>query len=317
VALLASVSLSLAALIHHHPGLALTNAPLIGALVGFLCYNFNPASVFLGDSGSLLVGFLLGCAGLMWNRHASTPLSMAAPLVAMAVPVAEVTISIFRRFIRNRPIFGPDRNHIHHRLLLRGLSQRGTALALYSVSALAALFAVLMTLLRPQLATAALLLFCGIAFLCFRWLRYPEFFVLGRFLFAGEFWRSLRQQLYIKELSDWLASANSVEECWLALRNTCQQADFTFVELRVADEWFAEELRSPAYGGESRFEIPLSSSASVVFGGDAVNLQSGMLIGPCVEALRSKFAGKEAAWKVASISREAERLIAHNAATGG
>jgi UDP-GlcNAc:undecaprenyl-phosphate/decaprenyl-phosphate GlcNAc-1-phosphate transferase len=131
VALLATISLLMASLLHHHPGLALTMAPLVGGLLGFLCYNFNPASVFLGDSGSLLCGFLLGCAGLMWNRHASTGLGRAAPLVALAFPAAEVMLSISRRFLRNRPIFAADRNHIHHRILSMAFSQRSAALILY------------------------------------------------------------------------------------------------------------------------------------------------------------------------------------------
>jgi UDP-GlcNAc:undecaprenyl-phosphate/decaprenyl-phosphate GlcNAc-1-phosphate transferase len=226
VGLIASASLLMAALIHHNPGLALVITPLIGALLGFLYYNFNPASIFLGDSGSLLVGFLLGCYGLMWNQRATTGLGKVAPLVALAFPLFEVTLSIRRRFLRYRPIFGSDKNHIHHRILSLGLSHRDAALVLYGVSALVALVAVLQTILRPQFATVMLLLFLGAAYAGFRLLRYPEFAVLGRFLFAGGFRRTLRTGICLQEYEETLAAAKTIEECWLALRSTCRETSF-------------------------------------------------------------------------------------------
>ena len=103
-----------------------------GALLGFLRYNFNPASIFLGDSGSLLVGFLLGCYGVIWSQKSATLLAMTAPLMALAIPMLDVCLSIARRFLRRQPIFRGDRGHIHHRLLDRGLSPRRVALLLYA-----------------------------------------------------------------------------------------------------------------------------------------------------------------------------------------
>src|SRR5207247_9451395 len=96
--------------------------PLGAALLGFLGYNFNPATVFLGDSGSLLLGFLLGCFGVIWSFKTATVLGMVAPLMAMFVPILDVTLSIARRFLRGQPIFGADRRHVHHRLLDRRLA---------------------------------------------------------------------------------------------------------------------------------------------------------------------------------------------------
>ena len=135
----------MAALIHHSPTLAIAIAPLVGALLGFLYYNFNPASIFLGDCGSLLVGFLLGCYGIMWNQHAQTDLARAAPLIALALPVFEVMLSIVRRILRDKPIFSSDKNHIHHRILSLGLTHRNAALVLYGAAALVGLLAVHLT----------------------------------------------------------------------------------------------------------------------------------------------------------------------------
>lgn len=317
VALFGSISLLMAAVLNHHPGLALTMAPLVGGLVGFLCYNFNPASVFLGDSGSLLVGFLLGCSGLMWNRHASSGLGATAPLVALAFPLAEVLISVCRRFLRNRPIFGADRNHIHHRLLSMGFSQRSTALVLYGVSALAALLAVLQTMLRPRLATVGLIVLVGIAYVGFRWLRYPEFDVLKRFLFGGEFRSALRTKIYLKEYQDCMMGANTIDECWEALRTACRQAKFSYIGLRLGGQSFVDEL-NPCGELTRRLHIPLSPTDSVTFGGDSSNPELMMLIGPFVEALQAKLVvSAPARGRLTTIVKQSEGLKANKAVVGG
>ena len=290
VALLASISLLMAAVINHHPELALAILPFIGGLFGFLCYNFNPASVFLGDSGSLLVGFLLGSYGLMWNRHASTGLGMAAPLVALAFPVTEVLISIVRRFLRQKPIFGADRGHIHHKMLSLGLSQRRAVLSLYGISALAGTLAVLQTLLQPRLATVLLLLGLTVAYLGFRSLRYAEFGVLSQFLFAGEFRRALRMKISLQEYDDLLAKADNLDECWIALRDACREAEFRSVSLRIAGRVFLDEhqIRTPQ---PSRIlQMWLSASDSVTFGMDPRRLWLAMLVAPFVERLEAKLA---------------------------
>src|SRR5205823_15056708 len=85
--------------------LLLATVPLGAALLGFLRYNFNPATVFLGDCGSLLLGFLLGCFGIIWSFKTATVFGMVAPLMAMFVPILDVTLSVVRRFLRGQPIF--------------------------------------------------------------------------------------------------------------------------------------------------------------------------------------------------------------------
>ena len=286
VALLASTSLLLAAVINRHAELALVILPFIGGLFGFLCYNFNPASVFLGDSGSLLVGFLLGSYGLMWNRHASTGLGMAAPLVALAFPVAEVLISVIRRFVRQKPIFGADRGHIHHKMLSLGLSQRKAVLFLYGISALAGALAVLQTLLRPRLASVVLLLGLTVAYLGFRSLRYAEFGVLSEFLFSGQFQRALRANISVRDYNDLLAKAETIDECWLVLRDACREAEFHTVSLRIGPRVYT-------YGTCDRqqsrvVQMWLSASDYVTFGIDPGRTWLTMLVAPFVERLHAK-----------------------------
>jgi UDP-GlcNAc:undecaprenyl-phosphate GlcNAc-1-phosphate transferase len=287
VALIASASLLFAALIHHNPGLALVITPLIGALLGFLYYNFNPATIFLGDCGSLLIGFLLGCYGLMWNKHASSGLVMFAPLVALAFPVFEVALSVFRRFVRHRPIFSSDRNHIHHRILSLGLSHRNTALVLYGVAGLVAVIAVMQTIVRPQLATVILLLFLAAGYAGFRALRYPEFGILRKFLFSGGFRGTLRTSIHLHEYEESLAAAKTVEECWTVLKNTCREANLSYVSMRVNGRNFEDQL-NPGLAADRRLHFKLSRSDEAIFGHDPSLAAQGMLIAPLAERLQEK-----------------------------
>jgi UDP-GlcNAc:undecaprenyl-phosphate GlcNAc-1-phosphate transferase len=303
VALIASASILFSALIHHNPGLALVITPLIGSLLGFLYYNFNPASIFLGDSGSLTIGFLLGCYGLMWNQHAHPGLGMVAPLVALAFPVFEVALSVFRRFVRHRPIFSSDRNHIHHRIQLLGLSHRDTALVLYGVAALVAVVAVLQTILEPRFATVILLLLLAVAYLGFRTLRYPEFGILGKFLFAGGFRGTLRSNIHLLEYEESLAAAETVEQCWAVLRETCRDASFNYVSMRVNGRFFEDILLPPVVAAR-RLHVTLPRSDEATFGYDSRLAAQAMLIAPLAERLQDKLSRFQAA-PVAQTSRAA------------
>jgi UDP-GlcNAc:undecaprenyl-phosphate GlcNAc-1-phosphate transferase len=113
---------------------AILAVALIGATLGFLPFNFNPARIFLGDTGSMLLGYLLGSLSVLGTYKSYTALSLLVPLVALGVPVLDTALSILRRWRTRRPIFEADTEHLHHRLLQRGLSQRQTAIVLYLVT---------------------------------------------------------------------------------------------------------------------------------------------------------------------------------------
>jgi UDP-GlcNAc:undecaprenyl-phosphate GlcNAc-1-phosphate transferase len=108
---------------------------LAGAILGFLPFNFSPATVFMGDSGSLFIGFLLGALGLAGSQKAPTMVAVAIPVVSFGLPILDVLLSVSRRFLRGKPLFEGDREHIHHKLLASGLSQREVVLILYAVTA--------------------------------------------------------------------------------------------------------------------------------------------------------------------------------------
>jgi UDP-GlcNAc:undecaprenyl-phosphate/decaprenyl-phosphate GlcNAc-1-phosphate transferase len=108
---------------------------LAGAIVGFLRYNFNPATIFLGDSGSLFIGFVLSALALEGAQKAPTTVAVAIPVVSFGLPILETSLSIARRLISGRPLFIADREHIHHKLLQHGMTHRQVVISLYAVSA--------------------------------------------------------------------------------------------------------------------------------------------------------------------------------------
>ena len=112
---------------------------LAGAILGFLRFNFNPATIFLGDSGSLFIGFVLSALALAGAQKAPTIVAVAIPVVSFGLPILETALSILRRLISGRPVFTADREHIHHKLLQHGMTHRQVVILLYGVSAIFAM----------------------------------------------------------------------------------------------------------------------------------------------------------------------------------
>ncbi len=130
-------------------GILLT-ASLSGALLGFLIFNFNPASIFLGDSGSMFIGFLIAAISLLTKNKAETATALLIPLMALGLPIYDMTIAIIRRWSSRSPISVADRRHIHHSLLSLGFSHRETVVVLYGISITLCLASVIMVLTRSQ-----------------------------------------------------------------------------------------------------------------------------------------------------------------------
>ncbi len=131
-----------------NPVMAVLMLALLGSLMGFLVFNFNPAKIFMGDGGTYFLGFMLGSASVMCAAKSTTLVGLALPAVALGVPIFDTLFSIVRRFLERRSLFAPDRSHIHHRLLAMGLCQRHAVLLMYAATLLAAGFGMLMILTR-------------------------------------------------------------------------------------------------------------------------------------------------------------------------
>ncbi len=127
------------ALLNGTPLVTVMTLALAGAILGFLRYNFNPATIFLGDSGSLFIGFVLSALALKGAQKAPTIVAVAIPVVSFGLPILETSLSIIRRLISGRPVFTADREHIHHKLLQHGMTHRQVVILLYGVSAIFAM----------------------------------------------------------------------------------------------------------------------------------------------------------------------------------
>lgn len=115
---------------------------LVGATIGFLPYNFNPAKTFMGDTGSNFLGYTLATVSIMGMTKGYTVLAIVAPLIICGVPVFDMVFAIIRRLAKHQKLTAPDKGHIHHRLLKHGFSQRQAVLILYSVTSILGIFAV-------------------------------------------------------------------------------------------------------------------------------------------------------------------------------
>ena len=123
---------------------ALFFAALAGALLGFLPFNFHPASIFMGDGGSYFLGYVLAAMGIMGSYKTQMSATILIPLVALGVPIFDVILSPIRRFLRARAPFNPDKSHIHHRLIALGLTARMAVLVCYVITCGLCLFAIIM-----------------------------------------------------------------------------------------------------------------------------------------------------------------------------
>jgi UDP-GlcNAc:undecaprenyl-phosphate/decaprenyl-phosphate GlcNAc-1-phosphate transferase len=230
VALLSALTMAVAALMHDRLDLVLLTLPLVGCLLGFLRYNFNPASVFLGDSGSLLLGFILACYSVLWSQLSATVLGLAAPLMVMAIPLLDVGLSIARRFIRGRPILQADRGHIHHMLLDRGLTPCRVVLLIYVCCGLAGALSLLAGTFHNQFSGLVLLLFGAGIWIGIRQLRYVEFSVARQMLTKGTFQHIVDAQSRLAQFEHAVSEANSFERCCELLIDCAR--DFAFISVR-------------------------------------------------------------------------------------
>ncbi|MDQ8758623.1 glycosyltransferase family 4 protein [Streptococcus ruminantium] len=113
--------------------LTLTIFILVAAIIGFLPYNYNPAIIFLGDTGALFIGFMIGVLSLQGLKN-STAVAVVTPMIILGVPITDTVVAIIRRKLSGQKIYEADKMHLHHRLLSLGLTHRGTVLVIYAIS---------------------------------------------------------------------------------------------------------------------------------------------------------------------------------------
>jgi UDP-GlcNAc:undecaprenyl-phosphate GlcNAc-1-phosphate transferase len=219
---------------------------LAGATCGFLPFNFHPATIFLGDSGSLFIGFLLSALALVESEKATTAIAVAIPMVSFGLPVVDVALAVLRRLIRGKHLFCGDNDHIHHRLLKKGFSHRDAVILLYAISAGFGLLS--LSLLHGQNRIALVLSVVGVGvWYGVRYLRYAELLeVQGTLALLLQRRRILANNLAIRQAAEALDSSSDFNGLCKVVRTTLEPLGFVGVCFQLyAKNGASNELFAP------------------------------------------------------------------------
>ncbi len=216
VAFIAIASTFVVSLVNGEPLMILFSAALGGAVLGFLFYNFNPASIFMGDTGSMFLGFILATTSIETHQKSSTAVALVVPIIALGVPIADTLLAMLRRAVRGAPMFSADRGHIHHRLLAAGLSHRDAVLVLYGASFVLGGSALVLAFSSQAQGAWVLVAVCAASWLALRRL---GFFTLAQMQSIMEDRRwNLDVRREVRRIGDALRAAKRIEDLWVALR---------------------------------------------------------------------------------------------------
>jgi len=157
-------------------------AILAGVLLGFLRYNFNPASIFMGDGGSYFIGYVIAALAIMESIKTQVGIVILIPFVALGIPLIDTIIAPVRRFFRGMPLFQPDKEHVHHRLLRKGLQSKNAVIVIYAITCALCAFALVLTLIHDNKMIALLLIsLTVVTAVGIRKLGYLEYFTFDKF----------------------------------------------------------------------------------------------------------------------------------------
>ncbi|MEM1222093.1 MAG: MraY family glycosyltransferase [Verrucomicrobiota bacterium] len=207
---------------------------MVGAILGFLFHNFPPAKVYMGDSGAYMIGYVIAALSLLNSEKGTILAALIAPVLALALPIADVSYAILRRGIKGLPLFRPDQNHIHHKLLRSGLSHRNTVLVLYAIS-LAALIGGLLVFANQG---RYLPIFFGFSFVVILFtLRGQKISIETVRSIFTESLAARQDTRNALQLRDWLTTeaerADSGEHLWLDMSFVFKKMGFCSVELEI------------------------------------------------------------------------------------
>ncbi len=267
VALVAVVTTFLIAVQRAHPLMMLFSSALAGSIIGFLFYNFNPASIFMGDTGSMFLGFVLAATAIQTNQKASTAAAIMIPAIALGLPIMDTLLAIARRALRGRPLFQADKEHIHHRLMAMGLSHRQTVLVLYGLCLVLGTAALLLTYANSGQTALLLFVLAVVAFVFLRSLGYMRLNQVAERAVDRKRNRALRGA--VRPLGRRLRQLRSVTDMWPIVVETA--GVFTAAGVRLQIETAPGEEGTPpaalSHGFDTAPEAALFTMRFAVPGG--------------------------------------------------
>jgi UDP-GlcNAc:undecaprenyl-phosphate GlcNAc-1-phosphate transferase len=250
VGLVTSLILAGMAWFTHHPALSLIMTALAGALAGFLAFNLPPARIYLGDSGSMLIGLLVGAVAIRGSFKAPATAALLVPTAVLTIPIFDGLAAVIRRRLTGASVCCPDRGHIHHCLHRRGWSNWQILALIGSLCALTGLAALASLYLRsePVAVLAVMLVLCG----CIATKLFGHFECLLLLAKPRAMWAGLSGGLRLESpvvalLCYQLRQCRSVDEVWTALLEAAEPMRLHLLELRLAapDEPFLARWEAP------------------------------------------------------------------------
>lgn len=260
---------------------------MAGSIIGFLCFNFPPAKIYLGDGGAYFLGFLIGALTISNSNKGTVAAALIAPVFALALPIADVVLAILRRGLKGLPIFRPDRGHIHHRLVDFGFSRRGALLVLYGLSLAFLSLALVVFWSRGQLAPilfGALFLILFVSARMFGFLK--NWAAVGRQL--GISLQLRKETRYALVLCQWLEMeadrCETLQELWTTYLFITRKLGLSEVKL-VLDTGRTVSRSEAIHRQASDFhrnrrELPLANIKAIEFGSESAGMS-----GPLFEHL--------------------------------
>lgn len=247
VGIVLCLGLAVMAMMMGHMTEAVLAMAVAGSLVGFLVYNVSPASIFLGDAGSMFIGLAVGALAIRSSLKGPATIALVAPTALLAIPVLDVSVAIVRRKLMGRSLASADRGHLHHRLMQTGLGTRGTVLVIVLLCAVTGVGAIVSEWLDNDLlaivAVAIVVLMLGLS----RLFGHHEFLLLVRR--AKHIVMSLvpsagRAGMRRGEVQIRLEGSGQWDELWKTLIEFAEQFDLSSVELHVHLPAMREEYRA-------------------------------------------------------------------------
>jgi len=305
-----------------HMDMMVFSAIMSGSLLAFLRFNFHPASIFLGDTGSMFLGFTIATASLRSSMKASTTALMVIPVCVLGYPLLDTTLAVVRRYLKGKPIFSSDRSHIHHKLLASGLGHRGASAVACGLTALLAAAAVLYMLGRRRETGLMVGVVSVVLLVLFKRFGYWEFI---RDRFSPALRRKYRvYNMVERAVSLRMCDAGSVDELWGLVCQIGREFDLHEIELRLpgADcrRWTNPSAHERSAHGARQFSLPgAQGTLSISHNGHEdpdIELEQNILLERVAQSLATNIRRVGTSAECAVATEEARRSVGVEPATG-
>jgi len=244
---------------------------MLGGIAGFLIFNFNPAKIFMGDGGSMVLGFFIAVSSLITPAKGAAAMGIALPALALGLPIFDMFLAVVRRILTRRSIFAADSGHIHHKLIQKGLSHRRAVIVLYLATFVIAAFGILMISMKnisqfPIIATVFIILL--VLFRVVGVFRVRRMFTSARDNFIRML-RVHRERKIFEEMENEFTVIHTFDQWWQAMRNTVRRMGFLSVSIEMMDGSQAKTFEYVPPGSEeklhsSRINIPIRREDSLL-----------------------------------------------------